>query len=280
MVPKLKDLLDLLEELVPAELAEAWDNPGVQVGFLDQAIGKVVLSLDPTPQAVQYSLSEKAQLLITHHPLIFKPIKNIIDGEYPGAVVCEAIRGGLSIVAMHTNLDIAKRGINSILAGLLGLKEISPLCEAMPDKDNRGSKGVQAREVLTGIGRIGTLQPPLPFPEFISKVKKLLGLSVVRVVNKKNLTVNKVAVVGGSGGSLIKEAWRKGADVLVTGDVTYHQGREADFLGLAVIDSGHFPTERLAFRIFGRQLQEEIRRRDWKVAVLFNEEETDPLVPM
>jgi len=277
---KLKDLLDILDELAPVELAEAWDNPGLQVGFLDQTITKIVLSLDPTIQAVQYALSQEAQVLVTHHPLIFKPISSIRDGEYPGGVVYEAIRGGLSIVAMHTNLDAAHEGINTVLAGLLGLENIEPLYQNKVGEQGASRRSAEMSNIKTGIGRIGNLVSPISLPAFISTVKKLLGLSVVKVVSKRSVTVSRVAVVGGSGGSLIREAWQKGADLLLTGDVTYHQAREAEFLGLAVIDGGHFATERVAFKAFGKQLQAQLQNRGWKVSIVFNERESDPLVPL
>ncbi|RLB43758.1 MAG: Nif3-like dinuclear metal center hexameric protein [Deltaproteobacteria bacterium] len=280
VVPKLKDLLDILNELAPANLAESWDNPGLQVGFLDQKIDKVVLSLDPTTQAVRYALSQDAQALVTHHPLIFKPISSIRNGEYPGSVVYEAIKGGLSIVAMHTNLDAAHEGINTILAGLLALEDVEPLREHGGEDGSRSDNASGRSNTKAGIGRIGTLSSPVPLLEFISRVKRLLGLKAVKIVNKKDRSVRRVAVVGGSGGSLISEAWKKGADLLITGDVTYHQAREAEFLGLVVVDGGHFATERVAFRVFGKQLQAEVRDRGWKVNIIFNEREEDPLVSL
>lgn len=289
-IPRLKDLMELLEEVAPAELAESWDNPGLQVGFLDQRIERLVLSLDPTPQAVQFAISRDAQLLLTHHPLIFKPVSAIKDGEYPGGVVYEAIKRGISIVALHTNLDAAHEGINAILADLLALDHVEPLSGAAGGEGakgaglNQGATATERKEArssaIAGLGRIGDLDRPYRLSEFISRAKKALKLSTVRVVGEDRAVIERVAVVGGSGGSLIREAWMKGADLLVTGDVSYHQAREAEFLGLAVIDGGHFATETVAFQEFGKQLQKQFSARGWKVEVLFNEEEKDPLVTM
>ena len=286
-IPRLKDLMELLEEVAPAELAESWDNPGLQVGFLDQRIERLVLSLDPTLQAVQFATSERAQLLLTHHPLIFRPVSTIRDGEYPGGVVYEAIRRGISVVAMHTNLDAAHEGINAILADLLALEQVEPL--SAPGAGEGVKSGALASRAIAaeqkegkssenaGLGRIGNLKRPCKLSEFISRAKKSLRLKTVRVVGEDKVVIKRVAVVGGSGGSLIREAWMKGADLLVTGDVSYHQAREAEFLDLAVIDGGHFATETVAFREFGRQLGKQIAARGWKIQVLFNEEEKDPL---
>ncbi len=286
--PRLADLMEILEEIAPVELAESWDNPGLQVGSLDHNIQRVVLSLDPTVQAVEYAGSLHAQLLLTHHPLIFKPISSIRDGDYPGGVVYEAIRQGLSIVALHTNLDAAHEGINAILAKLLGLEEVEPLCQAGVAQGPKGSpfahdelgaeEDRKKSPAKTGLGRIGDLASPLALSEFVITAKRILGLDSVKVVGEDSRIVKRVAVVGGSGGSLIKEAWARGADLLVTGDVSYHQAREAEFLGLAVIDGGHYATEKVAFREFSRELQRQVTARGWDVDIIFNEDETDPLV--
>ena len=275
--PKLRDLIEILDQIAPKQWAESWDNPGLQVGFLDQTIEKIVLSLDPSPQAVEYAAAQEAQLLLTHHPLIFKPLSNIRGNDYPGSVVYDAIRRGICIVAMHTNLDAAAEGINTILAGLLGLEKIEPLCPEKGGQEVRVEHGKKTSYKI-GLGCIGDLSKPCSLSEFVQRTKKLLGLELLKLVGDTACTVKRVAVVGGSGGSLIKDAFFKGADLLVTGDVTYHQAREAEFLGLAVIDGGHFATERVAFRQFGKYLKKKISNDGWKIEVLFNDKETDPLI--
>jgi len=292
MVPRLKDIVALLEDLAPAELAESWDNPGLQVGFLDHRIEKMVLSLDPTLQAVSYAWDHRAQLLLTHHPLIFRPMSSVKGGDYPGGVVYEAIRCGVSIVAVHTNLDAAHEGINAILGDLLGLERIDVLNNRDQSGPYRSKARIEPRRARTvqrtdlskgnrtGIGRIGDLRAEKTLYELVTMVKGLLRVSSVRVVGKKDMKIRRVAVVGGSGGSLIREAYAKGADLLITGDVSYHQAREAEFFGLAVIDGGHFATEKVAFAAFGKQLAKEMEQRNWKVEILHNDKENDPIRAM
>ncbi len=116
MIPNLREVLKVLEGLAPPELAEAWDNPGLQVGDPDRRISAILVSLDPTLAAIREASARGAQLLITHHPLIFRPISSLDMGSFPGDVIGEAVRGGIAVVSLHTNLDAAEGGINDILA--------------------------------------------------------------------------------------------------------------------------------------------------------------------
>jgi len=127
MTHQLKDMLAILDGIAPFSNAEEWDNPGFQVGFLSDEIKKVLISLDPTVMALQKAGERNAQLLLTHHPLIFKGLTSINPDTYPGCVITDAIRSRISIVAVHTNLDMAKGGINDILAGMIGLQDIEAL---------------------------------------------------------------------------------------------------------------------------------------------------------
>jgi len=288
--PTLRNLLETLQEIAPEDLAEPWDNPGLQVGFVHQRVEKIALALDHTPESVRFALRHSAQVLLTHHPLIFKPMSSITDSEYPGAVICTAIREGLSVVSIHTNLDAAHGGINTILANLLGLRDVvvlslRPKVGGQTSTLVSGFKGSRESQnnndgSTTGLGRIGNLTEPCTLSQFVLRTKGILGLDVVKVVGSADRTIRRVAVVGGSGGSLIREAWSAGADLLVTGDVSYHQAREAELLGLAVIDGGHFATERAAFKQFAGRLESEVVARGWDVAILFNDEEKQPLVFM
>ena len=116
MTPKLRDIIEVLEALAPSSMAEDWDNPGLQVGDLSREIHTIFVALDPTFNAVQEASRHDAQLLLTHHPLIFKPISQIEKNGYPGDVIYEAVTKDVSIVSAHTNLDMAKGGINDLLA--------------------------------------------------------------------------------------------------------------------------------------------------------------------
>ncbi|MBW2614787.1 MAG: Nif3-like dinuclear metal center hexameric protein, partial [Deltaproteobacteria bacterium] len=206
MVPRIKDILDRLENIAPTVLAEPWDNPGLQVGSYSQEITKIFLSLDPTLKALRSAERRNAQLLFTHHPLIFKPLSRLDINTHPGDVIVEAVKSRVSVIAAHTNLDMAKGGINDILADLLELQHI----EVLEKKD----------EVeYAGLGRIGDLPAAVSLSVLVEKVKRVFGTEQVKVVGREDEQVRRLAVVGGSGGSLVSLASKKGADLLVTGDI-------------------------------------------------------------
>jgi dinuclear metal center YbgI/SA1388 family protein len=264
MTPTLKDVIGLLEEIAPTYLAEPWDNPGLQVGSYSHAITGIFLALDPTLKAVKGASRRRAQLLLTHHPLLFKPLSQLDMDSYPGNVILEAVKSGISVVAVHTNLDAVRGGINDILAELLDLQQVDVL-KAADEVDG------------AGLGRIGNLPEPGPLSELAKSVKGILGAKKLRVVGGDSLQVRRVAVVGGSGGGLVALASQKGADLLLTGDVSHHHALEAESLGIALIDTGHFQMEKKAFRIFAERLRGMLAAQGWQVRVEVDEEETDPM---
>ena len=265
MVPTLKDILNLLESISPAGLAEPWDNPGLQVGMPLQKIETIFTSLNPTPGALQRALDARAQMLLTHHPLIFKPISHVNSDSFPGDVIVRAIKKDVSVVCAHTNLDASTAGINDILADLLGLVNVTVL------KEDTGMQG------SVGLGRIGDLEKPLPLDAVLREISRIFHLGHMKVVGDKGVTIRRLAVVGGAGGSLLTEAYRKGADLLLTGDVTHHVALDAASLGVVLVDGGHFALENAAFRVFGGHLQEILKAKEWDVCVRIDEEESDPL---
>ena len=264
MIPKLKDFLDLLEQVAPARFAEPWDNPGLQVGSYDQEVRKILLALDPTLKALASASKTGAQVLLTHHPLIFKPISRLEIHGYPHNVIFQAMKNEISVVAAHTNLDVAKGGMNDILAHMLELQHIEVLSKTDEDK------GV-------GLGRIGNLPEPTEFSFVVNNIKRALSIERLRVVDHGDRMVRRLAVVAGSGGNLVPLASEKGADLLLTGDVSHHHALEAESLGIALIDGGHFHTEKAAFRNFAGHLMEELTGKGWEVTVVVYEEEASPI---
>jgi len=264
MIPTLKDIMACLERIAPAAAAEDWDNPGLQVGIPSQGVGKILVALDPTLKALKEASKRGAQLVLSHHPLIFPSLASLDREIYPGDVIFEACKSEIGIVAAHTNLDVAQGGINDMLASLFRLTGPEAL------KKTLGFAGA-------GLGRIGDLHEPEPLLTFAAKVKALLGLEAVRVGEGAKERVRRVAVVGGSGGSLVPLAFAMGADVLVTGDVGHHDGRQAETLGMALIDAGHFHTEKKAFALFGDHFRDLLAEEGWDVAVENWLEEIQPL---
>ena len=266
MAPELKDILDLLEKIAPSTTAEDWDNPGLQVGRLSQEIRKILVSLDPTFEAAQEASKRNAQLLLTHHPLIFKPISHLDWEIYPGNVIFEAFENGISIVALHTNLDVAPGGINDMLADLFQLNDV----EVLQPRDNFKTRDA-------GLGRIGTLSEPVRLSILVEKVKTLLGAQELRFVGDENRLIRQVAVIGGSGGGMVSIASKKGADLLITGDIRHHDALEAGHHGLALVDGGHFCTEKASLTLFSKRFRDTLNETGWNVQVEIYKEEKNPI---
>lgn len=264
--PKLKDILRLLEDMIPSQVAEDWDNTGLQVGDPSQEIGRIFLALDPTHHALKEAGKRNAQILLTHHPLIFKPLTSLNRAIPPGDVIFEAMERKISIVASHTNLDVIDGGINDMLSGLLGLQDVEIL-------DPRGGLNT----IRVGLGRIGYLQEPARLQSFSISVKRILGNDGIKIVGRKDRMIRRIAVVGGSGGSLVRKAWTQGADLLITGDVRHHEALEARSLGLALMDAGHFYTEKAALKLFAESLEKRFKDMGWRVSVEFYHHEKCPL---
>lgn len=255
----------MIERIAPMKLAEPWDNPGLQIGDSEQKIRKVFSSLDPTSDTLLRTSQFHAQVLFTHHPLIFKPVSHIEINTYPGQILAQAAQKNISIVSAHTNLDVARGGINDILANLLGLNDIEVL-----------QPHTEAPEM--GLGRVGNLSEPLDLLSLANAIKKQLGAEHIRLAgHAQKSSVKRIAVVGGSGGSLISAAATMDADVLITGDIGHHAALEAKFLGIALIDGGHFHTEKTAFDIFCRKLENFFKKEGWEVGIETDDAQVDPI---
>lgn len=266
MVPRLQDVLDVLEEVAPSRLAEDWDNPGLQVGDPSQEIRKILIALDPTLKALRQAVSGGSQLLLTHHPLIFRPLSCLDRKIYPGNVIFEAVKEGISVAAAHTNLDVAPGGINDMLASLFNLEQV----EVLEKKEDHKITGA-------GLGRIGNLQQPMTLLAVMETAKTLLGTQNVRGLGGKNLKIRRVAVVGGTGGGMAAAASRMGADLLLTGDISHHEALEAQNHELALIDGGHFYTEKAALRPIKDRFEIMMQELGWDVLVEIFEDENAPM---
>ena len=248
-MPKVKEIFTIMNEIAPPSLAEEWDSIGLQVGDPENKATGIMVALDASLGALCKAFDAGLNVLITHHPLLFKGISSINLSTYPGNIIKEAVRKEINIFSAHTNLDSASGGINDILADLLGLTESSPL---IPSNS--------AENATTGIGRIGLLDKEKSLKEVASIVKEKLGLDKVKVLGDISRNILRISLCGGSGGSLISMAAEKGSDLFISGDISYHQAREAEELGIALIDAGHFSSERIGVtslvKRIGRELGE------------------------
>ncbi|HEY6839181.1 MAG TPA: Nif3-like dinuclear metal center hexameric protein [Geobacteraceae bacterium] len=365
--PKVSDIAGIINKMAPPRFAEEWDNVGLQVGDAASPVDRIMVALDPTLGAVAAATDAQCQLLLTHHPLIFSPLKRVVASDAVGAAVTRAIRHGLAVFSLHTNYDMAVGGVNDLLAEKLGVTASAPLKVAAREELVKlsvfvplgheegvleelfrfgapignyrdcsfrtagtgtfrplegaapfvGEVGKRAEveetrvEVLLrgddvaaavaalrkahpyeepaydlfpllnrgtarGHGRIGVLEHATTLDAFAAAVGKRLDASGVRYVGDGGRKIQKVALCGGSGAFLLREALYQGADVLVTGDVKYHEAREAEALGVAVVDAGHFATELPMAAGLAASLGKELATRGFSATITVFEGEKDP----
>ena len=227
-----KDVMAAIEGSYARRYAMEWDNVGLLVGRDDKEIERIYLALDAIDEVIAEASKCGADLLVTHHPLIFGGMKQITNQDFIGRRVLELARGDISYYAMHTNYDVIRMA--ELAADLLELgrqEVLETTCE-------------EAGEVK-GIGRAGYLEEPSDLESCCEKVKKTFSLDAVRVFGNLKMQVHKAAVCPGSGKSVIRDALNKGADVLITGDIGHHEGIDAVAQGMAVIDAGHYGMEHI-----------------------------------
>lgn len=219
----IQDVFEELCRIAPLELQMDFDNAGFQLGHGDREVRRVLLSLDVTDDVAAEAGALGAKLIISHHPLIFTPLKSVCDTDAVQRRALYLIENGIGLISMHTNLDIAEGGVNDVLIRRLGAEPEEAL-----DAD--------------GCGRIGTLPEPMPLELFLARCKEELGADGLRFC-PGGRQVSKIAVMGGAGAGSLEEAAARGCDAFVTADVKYHQFQRAAELGLTLIDADHFYTE-------------------------------------
>jgi dinuclear metal center YbgI/SA1388 family protein len=262
------DVIQVMERLAPPHLAEDWDNCGLQVGAVHWPVRKVWIALDPLPEVVSLAAEQQVDLLITHHPLIFKPLR-VVDTLTPvGSTIERALAARMAIYSAHTNLDSAREGVNTILARTLGLKKLTPLVPfETSDKTSR-----------LGMGRLGVLDRPVTLNMLISRIKKRMHLLTVKVAGDPGLEVRRVAVCSGSGSSLLEAFLASEAQVYISGDLHYHAARTVVEAGRALIDVGHFASEHLITDALATQLGDAVQNSGWHVTVEPCRLERDPFM--
>jgi dinuclear metal center YbgI/SA1388 family protein len=259
----LADILPFLEKIAPPRLAEEWDNVGLQLGDPGRAVARVWVALDPSPEVIAAACRQQVGLLVTHHPLIFRPLKRIDTGTPLGAAIEAALRHRLAVYAMHTNLDAAAAGLNDMLAARLGVQRREPL-EARADRS------------AAGLGRIGVLRGRTRLVELAAEVKRRLGLASVRVVGDGSRRVKRVALSTGSGGSLLPHFLASTAEVFITGELRYHDAREIEAAQRGAIDIGHFHSEHLMASGVALRLRRALQRHRAGIHVEACSIEADP----
>lgn len=225
-----KEIIQVIEAAYPKSAALEFDNVGLQAGRVSKEVNRVYLALDATDQAIEAAKEAGADMLVTHHPLIFSPLKSVTDEGFISRRIVKLIQYDISYYAMHTNYDV------------LGMAELAGDVLKLGDTEVLDiTSGTQ--EKPEGIGRIGSLAESMTLQECCLYVKDCLKLGSVKVFGDMEKKVSRMAVSPGSGKSAVRPAVEKGADVLVAGDIGHHDGLDAVEQGLAVIDAGHYGTE-------------------------------------
>ena len=225
-----KDIFDHLNNLADVKLAEKWDNVGLMLGSNNNEVSRVLVCLDVTTSVVEEAIANNVNLIVSHHPLIFKPLKNIdYTTDFKSRIIRNLIKNDISVISFHTNLDSATLGLNDYLAKILKLNEIQVLFEHSLDN-------------TAGLGRIGKLTNSLKLNDFITYIKNCFSLETVSAVIGDEKEISTIALLGGSGADFIYTLPE--VDVYLTGDVGYHAALDAIEMKKNIIDVGHF-TENL-----------------------------------
>lgn len=217
-----QELIAPIEMFAPISTQESWDNCGFSVGNPQKEVKSALLALDCTEEVIDEAIELGCDIVITHHPLIFKGVRSITPQNFTGRIITKALKNDIAVYSAHTNMDKASEGVSAFMADRLKLGE---------------------REPLTGdlFGIVGKLETPMEPSGFVEYVKRCFNLERVRVSQPVEEKIERVAVCGGSGHSFIKDAMAKGAQAYITGDITYH-----DFYcekGFMIMDIGHYQSE-------------------------------------
>ncbi|MBQ2875175.1 MAG: Nif3-like dinuclear metal center hexameric protein [Bacteroidales bacterium] len=223
---RVKDIIKVIEDFAPLSLQEGWDNSGLCIGSADAPVNSVLLGLDCTPDLVDEAVACGADMIVTHHPLIFSGLKKISPDNQVGEAVIKAIRAGISIYAAHTSADKVIAGVSGAMAARLGLVNVSIL-----DEDGEG----------TGLGVVGDLPEPVTAEQAVTLVKDRFSLKALKASRPLDGMISRVAMCGGSGGSLIGAARKAGAQLYISGDISYHNFFTED--GFMIMDIGHYESE-------------------------------------
>jgi len=240
---KIKEVLSALERFAPLPLQESWDNAGLQVGLTETEVSGALLCLDVNERIVDEAIRKGCNLIVSHHPLLFRGLKTISDLTDVQRTVMKVIENHLCVISMHTNMDNAKGGVNYRIAEKLGLSDVRFFASKQVD-------GIEA-----GSGVTGLLPEPMAADDFVLAVKKAFGVECAMCNELLRRPIRQVAICGGAGDFLLDEALRTGADAFITGEMHYHQyfGYEQK-IQICVI--GHYQSEQFTTEVFQTIIQE------------------------
>lgn len=250
-----KKVIEILEKQSPKSYACDWDNVGLLVGREDKEIQKIYLALDATDEAIEEAIANGADMLLTHHPMIFKGMKRVTQEDFIGRRIIRLIQNDISYYAMHTNFDVM--GMADLAADYLGISDTRVL--EITSVSETGEEG---------IGRYGSLKKEMTVRECCEEVKQAFSLENVKVFGNLERKVKTAAISPGSGRSVISNALQAGVDVLITGDIDHHEGIDAVAQKLTVIDAGHYGVEHIFIPYMEQYLKREAKELEIAVQPL------------
>ncbi|CAG6392681.1 Nif3-like dinuclear metal center hexameric protein [Streptomyces cocklensis] len=270
-MPRLSDVIAALDALWPPALAESWDAVGLVCGDPDAEVGRIVFAVDPVQEVVDEAVAAGAGLLVTHHPLYLRGTTTVAPvgpAGFKGRVVHDLIRGGVALYVAHTNADRADPGVSDALAAAVGLRVTGPLVPDPADPEGR-----------RGLGRIGTLDPPLSLAEFAAQAARGLPATAtgLRIAGDPAAPIRTVAVCGGSGDSLFEQVRAAGVDAYLTADLRHHPASEARQAGPpALLDAAHWATEWPWCPQAAREVDALAEQYGWALSTQVSHAVTDP----
>ncbi len=234
------EVLKYLQELAPLDLAEDWDNVGLLIGTAQAEVSSIMTCLTLTPDVAEEAIREGADLIVSHHPVLFRAVKQLNDRTAEGRMLLDLIRAGVAVYSPHTCYDSAQAGINRQLAQTCGLRNVRPLRPRAAAVDDAATGSP------IGAGRLGELSQPIQLSELVELVKRCLKQPAMQFVGHPDREVSRVGVACGAAAEFMHDAIREGCDVLLTGEARFHACLEARTSGIALILPGHYATERPA----------------------------------
>ena len=253
--------MSALERFAPLPLQEDWDNVGLQIGLTEAEVSGALLCLDVNEAIVDEAIAKGCNLIVSHHPLLFRGLKTISDADYVQRTVMKAVRNGIAVVSMHTNMDNAHGGVNFKIAEKLWLENIRFL----------DSRIVEGRECGSGV--IGELPEPAYMVDIINRVKETFGVACLQCNQLLRRPVRRIAICGGAGDFLLDKAVAAGADMFITGEMHYHMyfGHEQE---IQICVLGHYQSEQFTNEIFRSIIEDECP----DVPVFMAETYTNPII--
>jgi dinuclear metal center YbgI/SA1388 family protein len=264
MTPTVCEIWNVLSKWAPPELAEQWDNIGLQVGDPDAPVQRLIVALDATENVLEAAAVRQAQMVLTHHPLLFRPVSSFDISKQIPRLLAGFLRKDIALAAAHTNLDSTIGGVSDLLANALGLSDVKPLHTSEPNPPS------------VGLGRIGNLPHSCKLSEIMHKISSMLRNPGLLVVGYPDQMITRIALCGGSGSDLWPMAVNKDADLFLSAEIKHHIAREAEQMGKAIIDAGHFYTEWPIVPAMAEYMKQQASDEGWDLRIDIFDDEKSP----